>query len=768
MKNRASIVTPLRVGRRGLQLSIIAVATLVLGLCNAHAETYSRVLDLPVQTSPDSTYSIPSSNSSGVNYRIPFNYFGTAASDTAFGSSWNAVTTIPPTKNAIYDYAHLFDTDDDGKVNVLDLAAGLVQTNSSGVVSLAVAGTDYLSPAAIGSTVQAFDADLTLWAAITPGSGWAALLAATKPTTLAGYGITDAQPLDSDLTTLAATSGTNTIYYRSGVGTWPAVTIGNGLSFSAPTLSLGATAITGQTEDTSPDRANDFVLTYDVSASALKKAKLANFSGDVSAASAFGTDNRLIRSDGTSKGIQASGITIDDSDNMSGIASISATDTDAETFKILDAVDQSHGLSFIVASNLIADKAFTYNGAFNFGMTVTADTGVTFPISGTLLSSNFPMNGVGLANSSYYRQTGIISPTLSGDVNDWSPTGLATASIIRIDPGASNRNITGLDAQPDGTIIELQNISSTANRTITLKDSSASSSSANRFLFKNDLVISGSKAALIWYDGTTAQWRPYGRALINSGVASGTYGTATQTSTFTVGGDGIITSATNTPISITAIPTLTSNGFVKTSGGVGTLSVDTGTYVDTTSAQGLTNKTINDATNSIGDANTYVHDLTAVPNQTGGWTEYYVTGSDYSTAVTATGTDITGLVTGTLSASTKYEFEVNLEVTHDTDTAGVKFAIHGAGTGSAATVYSNFNVNGGAVATGASVSVNAVDTATVAVLNYASAHGVIRGGGCFYSTSTGTPTMSLQIFNTTAGNAVVKTGSVLRIKKAHL
>lgn len=60
--------------------------------------------------------------------------------------------------------------------------------------------------------------------------------AGTNPTTLSGYGITDAQPLDADLTALAALTGTNTIYYRSAADTWSAVTIGSGLSFSGGTL----------------------------------------------------------------------------------------------------------------------------------------------------------------------------------------------------------------------------------------------------------------------------------------------------------------------------------------------------------------------------------------------------------------------------------------------------------------------------------------------------------------------------------------------------
>jgi len=45
--------------------------------------------------------------------------------------------------------------------------------------------------------------------------------------------------------------------------------------------------------------------------------------GDVTAAANFGSDNRLIRSDGTGKGVQASGVTLDDSDNITGINSLS-------------------------------------------------------------------------------------------------------------------------------------------------------------------------------------------------------------------------------------------------------------------------------------------------------------------------------------------------------------------------------------------------------------------------------------------------------------
>lgn len=47
--------------------------------------------------------------------------------------------------------------------------------------------------------------------------------------------------------------------------------------------------------------------------------------GDVTAASTFGTDNRVIRSDGTGKGVQASGVTLSDADAFSGITSLTST-----------------------------------------------------------------------------------------------------------------------------------------------------------------------------------------------------------------------------------------------------------------------------------------------------------------------------------------------------------------------------------------------------------------------------------------------------------
>jgi hypothetical protein len=50
-----------------------------------------------------------------------------------------------------------------------------------------------------------------------------------------------AQPLDADLTSLAAASAINVIYYRSAADTWSSVTIGTGLTFTSGTLAASAT-----------------------------------------------------------------------------------------------------------------------------------------------------------------------------------------------------------------------------------------------------------------------------------------------------------------------------------------------------------------------------------------------------------------------------------------------------------------------------------------------------------------------------------------------
>lgn len=52
------------------------------------------------------------------------------------------------------------------------------------------------------------------------------------------------QPLDADLTSLAAAAATNAIYYRSAANTWGPITVGAGLTFTGGTLA--SVAVSGQ------------------------------------------------------------------------------------------------------------------------------------------------------------------------------------------------------------------------------------------------------------------------------------------------------------------------------------------------------------------------------------------------------------------------------------------------------------------------------------------------------------------------------------------
>ena len=159
---------------------------------------------------------------------------------------------------------------------------------------------------------------------------------------------------------------------------------------------------------------------------------------------------------------------------------------------------------------------------------------------------------------------------------------------------------------------------------------------------------------------------------------------------------------------------------------------------------------------------TFASDLTAVPNATGGWKEYFVTGSDAS--VTTSGADVTGLVSGTLSTTSLYEVEAFLKVTVSADTNGVKFSIHVGGTGSPdARGFVTGNTTNSNVSSGG---IPGVDQQTNAFITASSGVGIVYYRA-WVLTDTGTPTISIQAQKVTSGTATVKVGSILRIRKAH-
>ncbi len=127
-----------------------------------------------------------------------------------------------------------------------------------------------------------------------------------------------------------------------------------------------------------------------------------------------------------------------------------------------------------------------------------ADT-VTIASGDTLVGTfSGPLVGTGALTLS-----GVISPAqLTANANDYAPTGLATASVLRLSSDAS-RDITGIAALTSRVLL-LYNVGA---QNIVLKDSSGSSAAANQFALTGDRTLAADDGVLIWYDPTSTKWR---------------------------------------------------------------------------------------------------------------------------------------------------------------------------------------------------------------------------------------------------------------------
>ena len=108
----------------------------------------------------------------------------------------------------------------------------------------------------------------------------------------------------------------------------------------------------------------------------------------------------------------------------------------------------------------------------------------------------------------------ITAPTLTGNVNDWNPTGFATANMIRVDLDSNNRQITGMIAPSAGVnrIVRINNLN-TGSNDIKYMENDSGSVAANRFLLRDNADKSSkpNETAAFWYDHTSSRWRPLNR-----------------------------------------------------------------------------------------------------------------------------------------------------------------------------------------------------------------------------------------------------------------
>lgn len=98
----------------------------------------------------------------------------------------------------------------------------------------------------------------------------------------------------------------------------------------------------------------------------------------------------------------------------------------------------------------------------------------------------------------------VLSPSqITGDQNDYAPTGYATAAQFRLSTDAS-RNVTGLVGGQAARVVTVHNVGSFD---LVLKDESGSSTAANRFALGADLTLKPDHALALQYDATTQRWR---------------------------------------------------------------------------------------------------------------------------------------------------------------------------------------------------------------------------------------------------------------------
>lgn len=157
----------------------------------------------------------------------------------------------------------------------------------------------------------------------------------------------------------------------------------------------------------------------------------------------------------------------------------------------------------VSASNTVANPV-TFSGS------ITGNDGLSISAGGSvdLTSDEIHLNG-----PAYLAQRlvveGVISPAaLSGNTDNWNPTGLSTAAIIRMSASAAY-DLTGIVPTETGQRLDLVNVGAF---NITLKEDTTSTAT-NRFYLpgSSDVVINPRGAITIWYDGTSSRWRALGR-----------------------------------------------------------------------------------------------------------------------------------------------------------------------------------------------------------------------------------------------------------------
>lgn len=143
----------------------------------------------------------------------------------------------------------------------------------------------------------------------------------------------------------------------------------------------------------------------------------------------------------------------------------------------------------------ITNVATTFTPDGPWGSTISATTYLHFSWLGTAL------------HMSQDPTLGECSPSqITGNVNDYNPTGLNIADDLRVSTDADGRQITGMIGQP-GMNVRVHNI---GTHTLVLVNGSSSSATTNRFEIGADITLAADQSIDVGYDPVSMRWRVAG------------------------------------------------------------------------------------------------------------------------------------------------------------------------------------------------------------------------------------------------------------------
>lgn len=231
---------------------------------------------------------------------------------------------------------------------------------------------------------------------------------------------------------------------------------------------------------------------------------------DVFATSTFGTDNRLVRSDGTGRGAQSSGITVSDADAVSGVTLLTVDNVTID------------GNTVSTASSNPLQLLQTGTGGI---IMQTAAGDITIESQGGFIALNavrIDFTGVITAVASITTVLAIISGTIATQISvNSASTGanvdltLPTKSYVKF-TNASLTSIRSIGAGANGMRLVLTNDTGV---TVTLANEAGAATAANRIVTGSgsDLALDDQKSVELIYDSNDSRWRIVG----GTGAAGG-------------------------------------------------------------------------------------------------------------------------------------------------------------------------------------------------------------------------------------------------------